>query len=427
MSAAARIALAAPLVLAGCAWSLVQDGRVREEPFAELVTRTADARGDPRPEHVDARVVEPAEVPGLMRASIETEWSPEEIARYQERLVAVGLWPPERDLLEETVGVAEEEVAGFYLSETRVLYVVDHLDAPFSVRFFSALLRRDIVREVVLSHEIVHLLQHVDVPALFDVGKWDDQDDASEAVQAALEGDATHYGMRAFIGDSAALPDPAEMQDGMESASNDDGALAKAPALVRLTLTFPYAYGYPLSLAERGELLDDPPASTEQVLHAERRRADFQVADLAELESALPEGCESLGQNTLGEFLIWVLLTDLGSAAADEASDGWDGDRYLAARCGGRRAFFWWTAWDTEQDALEFGEAYLEIAGQVAARAGLAATPRVGRDGVHVLVSSEPLGALLPKLDRDARWARITTLDELRAHFRLDETSQEDR
>jgi hypothetical protein len=210
------------------------------------------------------------------------------------------------------------------------------------------------------------------------------------------------------------------MQLGMESAAKDDGALAKSPALVRLTLAFPYANGYPLSLAEGVALLDVPPASTEQVLHEERRYADFQVADLAALERALPPGCESLGQNTLGEFLIWVLLTDLGSAAPEEASDGWDGDRYLAARCGEARAFLWWTAWDSTGDAAEFAEAYAAIAESVRARAGLAGAPRVTRDGVHVIVTAPPLEALAPRLDERARWARIATLDEMRAHFGLD-------
>ena len=102
----------------------------------------------------------------------------------------------------------------------------------------------------------------LDAPSLFDVGSWDDQDDATEAIQAALEGDATYYGMLAFLGESGALPDPADMQTGMESASRDDGALAKSPALVRLTLTFPYAYGYPLALDEGDALLASPPAST---------------------------------------------------------------------------------------------------------------------------------------------------------------------
>jgi len=419
---AAALALPALALLSGCAWSLVDDGHIREAPFADVVTRTAAARGDPRPEHVDARVVSQDEVPALLRASIEQEWPAAELARYQARLVAVGLWPPERDLLEETLLVARDEVAGFYLPESRVLYVVEGFHVPFSVRFFSALLRRDVMREVVLSHELVHLLQHLDAPRLFDASSWMEQDDAGEAVQAALEGDATHYGFRALMqGGSGALPDPAEMEAGLESeVSSSDGALAEAPGLLRLTLAFPYARGYPLSLAEGRMLLENPPASTEQVLHEERRFADFEVADLAGLEPALPAGCESLGQNTLGELGIWVLLHDLGAAEAAAASDGWDGDRYLAARCGGQLAFLWWTAWDSEAEAQEFERVYAGIAAAVAARAGLAAPPRSQRAGRAVVVWSDPLEGLAGLPDTAARRARISSLDELRAHFQLD-------
>jgi hypothetical protein len=415
--------LAAPLLLGGCAWSLVENGRVREEPFDDVVLRTAWARGDVPPEHVDARVVEPDQVPALMRASIEAEWTPEEMARYEARLVAIGLWPPERDLLDETLRVAAEEVAGFYLSDTRVLYIVEHVDVPFSLRVLSALAGRDFAREEVLSHEIVHLLQHLAAPRLFETSSWQEQDDAVQAVSAALEGDATHFGLLTLAShDASLLPEPAELEQLFDAALREDGALAKSPALIRYTLDFPYTRGYPLSLAEGRALLDDPPVSTEQVLHPERRSADFQVADLTGL--ALPAGCESLGQTTLGELLIWVLFADHGASASDEASDGWDGDRYVAARCNGERAFFWWTAWDSEADALEFGDAYLGIAESVAERAGLAGPPLVGREGVHVIVRSASLDALLPQLDGEARWARITTLDELRSHFRLDEKQE---
>ena len=34
--------------------------------------------------------------------------------------------------------------------------------------------------------------------------------------------------------------------------------------------------------------------------------------------------------------------------------EGWNGDRYLAARCGGRRELLWLTVWDSEADAAEF-------------------------------------------------------------------------
>jgi hypothetical protein len=424
VSRAARIAL--PLLLlatSGCAWSLVEDGRIRREPFEEIVTRTALARGDPRPAEVDARVVRAAEVPALLRASVHHDFPPDELARYQERLVTIGLWPPGRDLLEETLAVAEEEVAGFYLTETGVLYVVEGVRMPFSMRVLSALLRRDLTRELVLSHELVHLLQHRASPALFEVSSWHEQDDAAVAVQAAIEGDATHYGFRAVIPPEAGpLPDPDELAAELEgdAAARSEGALADAPALVRLTLAFPYARGYRLSVEEGHALFDDPPASTEQVLHAERRHADFQVADLARLEAELPPGCESLGQNTVGELGLWVLFQDHGAELAGAASDGWDGDRYLAVRCGEARAFLWWTAWDSTGDAAEFAEAYAAIAESVRARAGLAGAPRVTRDGVHVIVTAPPLEALAPRLDERARWARIATLDEMRAHFGLD-------
>ncbi len=426
MSARAGALLLALSLLSGCAFSLVQDGRLREEPFADVVTRTAAARGDPRPESVDARVVAQDEVPALLRASIAHDWSPEDLARYQERLVAIGLWPPERDLLDETLRVAREEIAGFYVSERRVLYVVEEVRAPFSLRVLSALLRRDFLREWVLAHELVHLLQHRALPSLFEASSWTEQDDAGSAVQAAIEGDATHYGMLAMLppGSEGQLPAPADMQAAMaqELESKQDGALADAPGLLRLTLAFPYARGYPLSLAEGTALLEAPPASTEQVLHEERRHADFQVADLTRLEESLPPGCESLGQNTVGELGSWVLLSDLGAqpAAALAASDGWDGDRYLAARCGEQRAFLWWSAWDTEEDAIEFAEAYAGIATAAEARAGLASLPRIERAGVRVIISSEPLEGLLPLLDERARWARIESLDELRAHFGLE-------
>ena len=419
-----RVACLALLLLSGCAWSLIDDGRIREVPFAEIVARTATARGDPRPDRVDARVVGKDDVPALLRETILHGHTAEEVALYQTRLVAIGLWPPDRDLIEETIAVMRDEAAGFYVPDSGALYVIDGFRVPFSVRLVSALLRQDLLREVVLAHEIVHLLQHRSVPGLFDVTRWMEQDDATAAVQTAYEGDATHYGYAALLADTGApLPSPEQVRESLEDdlAARTKGALAEAPALLRLTLALPYSRGYPLSLSEGTELLEDLPASMEQVMHAEQRHANFEIADLAPLEAALPAYCASLGQNTLGELGIWVLLQDLGGAAVSAAaSDGWDGDRYLAARCGERLAFVWWTAWDSESDAVEFAEAYALIAPAVQDRAGLAAPPRVHRHGARVLVASDPLAPLVPLVGERARRTRIATLDALRAHFGLE-------
>ncbi len=411
-------------LLPGCAVSLVRGGQIRAEPFDEIVTRTASARGDTPPAHVDTRVVDGDEVTTLLRASLARKQSPDTLARYQENLVSIGLWPPDRDLITEYLLVARDEVAGFYLPETGMLYVVEEVPVPFAMRIASLLLRRDLVREAVLTHELVHLFQHRAQPSVFDFLGWLDQDDATAAVQAAVEGDATHYGYLAVLqpGNENLLPAPADLQASVQSdlAERTEGALVNAPGLLRLTLTFPYVQGYPLSLDEGTELLDDPPASTEQVLHAERRRAAFQVVNLAGLEHALPEGCESLGQNTLGELGIWVLLSDLGAAdAADAASVGWDGDRYVAARCAATRAFHWWTSWDSEADATEFEHAYRGVAGAVAARAEITGSLQIERVGAQVSISSGHFQSQSPDPAPAAQRARIASLAELREFYGL--------
>ena len=159
------------------------------------------------------------------------------------------------------------------------------------MRLLSALSRRDLQREVIVSHELVHFLQHQAFPAWMDPDPyWKSQGDAASALQAALEGDALHYG---FASLEIEPPDVEELRSAMdeENATRSHGALAEAPALLRLTVTFPYAYGYGLSLQEGRALLAAPPASTEQVLHPEKRHEPFQAIHLAGVRAALPAGC----------------------------------------------------------------------------------------------------------------------------------------
>jgi hypothetical protein len=409
----ARAALFAALLSlgpVGCAYSLVSGGAIRPEPFEDLLLKTSRARGIEPARPVDARVVAQAESRAIVASVISQEWSEDELARYQDALSAVALWPPERDLLQETLAVHAAEVAGFYNPRERVFYLVEDAPIPFSVRLLSALARRDLTREIVVSHELVHLLQHQRYPALFEAVNFHAQDDAAWATSAALEGDAVRFGFEAL----GILPDPEEF--GRSMAEADPGgrsrALAQAPALIRLTLVLPYTAGYRLAYAEWRDLLEAPPASTEQLLHPERRREAFLAFDLAPLREALPEGCAAVFENGAGELGLSVLLRDLGGAPDPAAWEGWDGDRYLAARCGGERAFAWITAWDSEADAREFEAAYAGIAAAAAARAGLAAPASLRRLGREVHLLAPGLEALAPALPRVPR-RRVSTLEAL--------------
>jgi hypothetical protein len=103
---------------------------------------------------------------------------------------------------------------------------------------------------------------------------------------------------------------PTTVQQSLEDevARTKTGACAEAPALLRLTLALPYARGYPLSLAEGTGVLDGPAridgAGAARRAPPRRVRGRRPRIDRA----ALPAGCATLGQNTLGELGVWVLL-----------------------------------------------------------------------------------------------------------------------
>lgn len=419
-----RVAALAALGLLGCAHSMISDGRIRSEPLGELSLRTAAAAGADVPGDLAAEPIRREGTRALLREIALEEWTPEELAAYRDGLVGVGLWPDDRDLLDEYTSVGGEEVAGLYVPARRTLYVVEDPEIPWSLRIVSAIARRDLFREIVLAHELVHAIQHDTHPRLLEESlAWREQDDASAAVSAAVEGDATRVGFEVVM--PGRLPSAQSVRDELASdvASRSKGPLAESPALVRLTVAFPYEYGYGLSLAEGPALLDAPPVSTEQVLHPEHRRASFLAIDLSALRDSLPSGCRFVAENTAGELGLSVLFRDLSEAPDPSAWQGWDGDRYLVARCGQRRELLWLTAWDGPVDAGEFEAGYRGIGAAVAARAGLGAPPRLRRVGNQVLVFSSGLAPLAEHTPSLARRKRVATLDQLQVW--LDESGRD--
>jgi len=416
-----RSALGA-LALAGCATSLLSDHGVRPAAYQELVARTVEVRGLPLHEQVPARVIDQAEVPVPLRAALEAGLSPGEIAAYQDALVAIGLWPEGRSLVDEYLAVAKEEVIGFYVPEERVLYIVRDANIPFWGRVLSFFVQRDVAREVVIGHEVIHALQHQNYPDLVEHERFlKDQDDLDNALQATIEGDATFFSL-AVPDPVIPAPQPAAFREEMENdaSARAGGALAGAPLLLREGLYFPYTAGYALSFAEHGSLLDDPPVSTEQVLHPERRHEPFEALDLGAGRNLLPAGCTFVHENAVGEFGLSILLRDLAPREAPPdptAWEGWNGDRYLVARCNGEREFLWLTLWDSAQDAREFEAAYRSVLLGLCSRAGYPAPPSVRRLGSEVLVATPGLARAADAIASGARRAQVSNLRELFAFY----------
>ena len=144
---ARRVAAAlGALVLAGCATSLVSGTGVQPTEYERLVARTVAVRGLPLREPVPARVIDQAQVPAVLRVTLEAGLSPEEIAAYQDALIAVGLWPEGPGIVDEYLSVAKEEVIGFYVPQDRVLYIVRDANLPFWGKVLSLFVPHDAVR-----------------------------------------------------------------------------------------------------------------------------------------------------------------------------------------------------------------------------------------------------------------------------------------
>ncbi len=293
--------------------------------------------------------------------------------------------------------LTDEQLLGFYDQVTREIHVR------------SANLRRDEaerpVARFVLAHELGHALQHQRMGARISAAP--PTDDARLAWGALLEGDASltalaHLAVRrrwplgrvvARLGDVAR----AAQVNGLAAETKSNEVLARAPALERERLLFPYEAGLAfvsdlhraggLALVERAFV--EPPTTTEQVL-SPRRYLDGEQAVPVELPPT-PSGAVSVVAGTAGQLLIGVALGRCSSRAeARQAAEGWGGDAYrIVTDDGGRLGLLWATTWDDEASAQRFEAALSSPCLRHAARSeGLSVSPRttVARSGRHVAV-----------------------------------------
>jgi len=421
----ALAAICSLAALSGCADAMIESGAIREGALRDLVANVVRARAIEPEGPIAARAVNRDELRAILSEAFDAWKAPAELANYERALVALGLWPANRDLRTAALAVYVEQVVGIYLPSSEELLLVSDARASRRLVLPSAGLRWDFQAEFALSHEIIHLLQHQAYPELMDPEPLpNNSDDLGAAIQAALEGDALRFGFDAI---GLQVPTPEEwtlLIDG-QFPGPEGSALAQAPALIRLSLAFPYARGYALAWSEEFRLLESPPISTEQVMHDARRREPFLQLDLGGLEDRLPLGCRPLERNTVGELQISILFRDLAEDPDPAIWEGWNGDRYLVADCADRTEWVWWTAWDSAGDAAEFANAYLEIAPAVAARAGSAIPVAAQTETTYVVVTSRGFAEEASEPPPPA--TRVADLVTLQALLRSAENSRRPR
>ncbi len=321
---------------------------------AELLPDLAERSGLELREPVRVEARSRAELTRYLEYKLESEL-PEDVQRdVAASYRMLGLVPDDLDLGTLLLSVYTEQVAGFYDPDSTALFVLD--DQP------------DEALSTVLIHELVHAVQDqaADLDSLTARERGNDR---QTAAHAAIEGHATlvmmEYLLEEATGgpvDLAALPNFSELMAPTLAAVGDQyPELARAPAVFRESLLFPYleGAGFVQSLwreedarvAPFGDLL---PASTEQILDPGKLLDDPPDRPL-ELELAFPDGQNPDYSNSLGRLELSIFLEEHLGPGAREAAQGWGGDRFGYWREGpSGEALAWVLVWDDAESRDRF-------------------------------------------------------------------------
>jgi len=276
-----------------------------------------------------------------------------------------------------------------------------YYDPASKCMYFVKLNMPTLLIETMVIHELTHALQdqYYDLEKLI---KTADNSDKETAIKYLVEGEATYVMTIAqlekmgitFTPDSPMLEisfgryknmsrrELSELSTSMAEQYKETApdiyesliALKDAPNYLFWTLIAPYYRGaYSIhsivAMDEKqrnwqaiNQLYKNPPVSTEQMIH---------TGKLAEPRDN-PESISSpnlntdwtiLSENTLGEFGFWVLFNSYSKGKANEASAGWDGDRYFLTQNTKTKdiALYLSTVWDSDNDAYESFNAYQKV------------------------------------------------------------------
>ncbi len=352
----------------------------------QIEQETSELRGLTFKNPVNYKIIDRKELRAVLAEKVKEQYTEQQLRDYSRSLAAFGLIPEDTDLLKVLVSLYGEQVAAFYIPEERALYT------------FKDLVFSSNIDKMLLSHELTHALQDQN----FDLQKFPlkikDNDDLALATAALVEGDATVLMTRWYVENI----DPSKMLGDLGAMFGQDTTkLRAAPAFLREMLVFPYQQGqsFAMSLYVAGgtaaidAAFRNPPTCTKDILHPElflKQRATPEHMEPPPFES---KDWRLIGSNDLGEFGTGFLLKQgMGAYDAQVLAQGWNGDRYHVYKHGtnGPTALVWATAWEDEQQAGEFADAYKKV--EDARGGAFAANLRIHRDGKHVTIvqSSEP-------------------------------------
>ena len=367
-----------------------------------------------------------AEFRAYLQKMVDEEFSAAEAEAQAALLVGLGLMAPGKDLRQVAIDTTVSQALAYY-DHDRDAFVVVKSELP------------DQLRDPMYLHELQHAIQDqvLGLDDIIERAKAAKEDsDRGQALRFLWEGEArfvetvftvARAGQGDLLTGAPAVADrvfratPRRFEDllgyaeqfmpylGPEGQKMLAGMREAPPYLARMGAEVYETGAWSIYRVWRSggwpavdALWANPPTSTEQMLHPETKllgdRRDEPVAvALPDLAPTLGEGWSRLGEDTMGEHGIAVLLSEqlpeLRRGRAATGADGWGGDRVAAWRAprGDRPVVTWLSWWDTADDAVQFLEAYRFAAeGRNLARQWPAAAVEIKGRSVAVVEGAEP-------------------------------------
>ena len=329
------------------------------QQLADNVLRETSAlRGLSIKKRVPCTIQSRAATSSMLQESMKKSVSSDQLKAMTIYLKQLNLTPDKFDLPAYYLKMMDEQLAGYYDSQTGKFYTTSRVDR--------------LQLQTVMAHELTHALQdqHFDLSRL---EKWPAHDsDARLAMQSLVEGDATlamsQYTTRNPFRSLALLASTL-------FAGESSATFKAAPLVLQESLTFPYLSGltFVSALYKSGGwpavngAFENLPASSEQIIHPEKFIAHEKpvAAPLRDLTPQLGRGWKLLDHDVNGEFGLYLMFkAGLNNPAqAAQAAAGWAGDRYaIYSGPNGANLVTQVTIWDSNADAQQFSDAYIRLA-----------------------------------------------------------------
>jgi hypothetical protein len=331
----------------------------------EVLEEMSKLTGLPIKGPLKKKVLSRPEIRKFLEETLEAEYPPEQLHKEEAKLKAFGLVSRDFELREFLLTFYTEQAAGVYDPRSKTMIIADWTPAE--------------MQRLVLPHEITHALQDQNFDLLLFTRAERDNDDASAARQAVMEGHATAAMMQQMTGGAplAALPSLQPMLEGVLGQQFAEfPAFNQAPYFFRLQAMFPYIQGMGFvqrALQVRGgwgdldSLFQKPPTQTREI-YDPKVYFDGQPPDRVTLARppALEgdKGLRLLDDNTLGQLGYTALLGQfISEGEAKSLAPNWRADRFIVYEneAGGSYALVARARWSGPETALAFFRHYHSI------------------------------------------------------------------